>query len=286
MGIIFISYAREDLDKAKQLYRDLAARGGTPWLDVESLLPGQEWEPEINRAIAGSSYFIALISEHSVSKRGEVQKEVRRALEVLQEIPPGQIFLIPARLDQSEPSHEGLTKIHWVDLFPSYEEGLRRLCRSLGLKPESTPHQDPIPRPNTKGVSRDMPTEVLDVIQAKAERDFPDDFSTRRYQIDREVEAWKELGTFSPANVPADVVKGILTNASKDFPDDFSTRLYQANREADSWRQLQRIDIPGIPADVLSTITRKAGADFPEDYSTRLYAVRREAESWRQLYGK
>jgi hypothetical protein len=39
---IFLSYAREDMGMAKQLYNDLKRYGLDVWLDTESLLPGDK----------------------------------------------------------------------------------------------------------------------------------------------------------------------------------------------------------------------------------------------------
>ncbi|MCP4353277.1 MAG: TIR domain-containing protein [Desulfobacterales bacterium] len=47
----FISYAREDLNIARQLYYDLRIGGANPWLDFESLYAGQNWKDVIIRAI-------------------------------------------------------------------------------------------------------------------------------------------------------------------------------------------------------------------------------------------
>ncbi|HEX7678024.1 MAG TPA: toll/interleukin-1 receptor domain-containing protein [Thermoanaerobaculia bacterium] len=134
----FISYAREDREVAQRLYRDLRAAGAQPWLDTEDLLGGQDWEVSITRAIRESSQFLALISAHSVNKKGFVQKELRHALELLETFPPDEVFVIPVRLDSSRPRHDRLSALHWIDLFPSYEMGFGRLVRSLRLdKPES-----------------------------------------------------------------------------------------------------------------------------------------------------
>jgi hypothetical protein len=81
-NIVFISYAREDSDAARRVYNDLRVAGLNPWLDKESLLPGQSWENEIRKAIKKSRYFIALFSSRSVGKRGFVQKEFKFALAV------------------------------------------------------------------------------------------------------------------------------------------------------------------------------------------------------------
>jgi cold shock CspA family protein len=105
-------------------------------LDKTNLLPGQDWEKTIRAAIANSDYFLALLSSHSVSKRGFVQKELRRALEVAEEFPEDKIFVIPVRLDACEPSFAGIQKLHRTDLFPNYSLGLQELLRVLLYSPE------------------------------------------------------------------------------------------------------------------------------------------------------
>jgi hypothetical protein len=130
---VFISYAREDIDYARKMFYELAKASYEPWLDCECLLPGQRWEPTIEQAIRESRFFVALISSRSSAKRGYVQKEIVRALDLLEQIPENQIFLIPARLDECEPSHSALRGVQWVDLFPSWETGVERIFRALKL---------------------------------------------------------------------------------------------------------------------------------------------------------
>jgi N-acetylmuramoyl-L-alanine amidase len=129
----FISYAHEDTEIATRLYEDLRRLGAEPWLDKIDLIGGQDWQEAIRRAVQECSHFLALLSSHSVNKRGFVQKELRQAISVLEEFPPGEIFIIPVRLEAAQPTHEALRKLHWVDLFPSYDAGLRQLARSMGL---------------------------------------------------------------------------------------------------------------------------------------------------------
>ncbi|MCP4107087.1 MAG: toll/interleukin-1 receptor domain-containing protein [Desulfobacteraceae bacterium] len=137
---IFISYANEDYEIAKRLYDDLKASGIMPWLDKENILPGQNWKDEINKAIKNSSHFLMLLSSNSVSKRGYVQKEKMIALELLDEIPIGNIYVIPVRLDGSKPVDEKLQNLQWVDLFPSYNTGLKQIIRAL--KPDEEVNDD------------------------------------------------------------------------------------------------------------------------------------------------
>ena len=132
---VFISYAKEDTDVARRVYRDLAAAGARPWIDAEDLLPGQQWKVEIESAIATSDFFLALLSTNSLNKRGYVQKEIRQALEVLQQLPAREIFLIQARLEECQPSHSALADLQWVDLFPDYQPGLEKILRVI--RPEA-----------------------------------------------------------------------------------------------------------------------------------------------------
>ncbi len=128
---VFISYAKEDIKVAEKLYHDLKDARLEPWMDTTKLLGGQRWQAVIRDAIKDSSYFLALLSENSVSKRGFIQKELKFALEELGNIPPDEIYIIPVRLDESEPKHNELKELHWIDIFPSYEEGLKGIYQVL-----------------------------------------------------------------------------------------------------------------------------------------------------------
>lgn len=124
---VFISYAREDSDVAARLYMALRDAGFDVWFDLESLRPGERWKRIIAEAIKKSNAVIALLSTRSVGKRGYVQKEIRHALEVVDQMPDSEIFLIPARLDDCQPGHEALYELQWIDLFPVWDDGLRKI---------------------------------------------------------------------------------------------------------------------------------------------------------------
>ena len=136
---VFISYAREDTDAAKKLYQDLKDSGLNPWLDKYKLLPGQNWENEIEDAIRKSKYFIPLFSSTSVKKIGHVQNEFRFALDVFKSHPPGMIFYIPVRLDECEIPYKELSVIHRADLFPiknnyTWKEGVRQIIEAMKVQ--------------------------------------------------------------------------------------------------------------------------------------------------------
>jgi len=124
---IFISYAREDQKIAKKLYRSLQDVGLSPWLDIEDLLPGQNWEVTIKETIRNSSFFLALLSSNSVSKKGFIQKELKFALDLLKEYPYSKVFIIPIRLDECKPFDEKINELHRVDLFIFYKQGVNKI---------------------------------------------------------------------------------------------------------------------------------------------------------------
>lgn len=131
---VFISYAREDVEHARRVHEALKNAGANPWLDEVDLLPGQDWRNAITTAISESRYFIALISSKSVGKRGFVQKEFKQALDVLDEFPESDVFLIPARVDDAEPSYAKLKKLHRVDLFPDWNSGIAKILLTMELR--------------------------------------------------------------------------------------------------------------------------------------------------------
>ncbi len=56
MAIIFISYAREDIEVASRLYYDLKREGHDPWMDRIDMLPGDLWKRAIR--LASSEVFL------------------------------------------------------------------------------------------------------------------------------------------------------------------------------------------------------------------------------------
>ena len=141
---MFICYAREDLPTAKRLHDELARAGIAAWLDKKRLIGGQNWKIEVKKAMQRSRCILALLSSHSVSKSGYVQKELREALEMLEHLPPERILIIPVRLDECEPAHEQLRDLHWIDLFESYDEGLAQIVQAFRFSAESGGETPPL----------------------------------------------------------------------------------------------------------------------------------------------
>jgi hypothetical protein len=127
---VFLCHAHADRDKVQTLYSHLTKDGVDAWLDKEKLLPGQDWELEIRKAVHETDVIIVCLSKH-FSQAGFRQKEVRLALDSAMEKIEGEIFIIPARLEECD-TLENLKKWHWVDLFE--DNGYEMLVRALQVR--------------------------------------------------------------------------------------------------------------------------------------------------------
>jgi formylglycine-generating enzyme required for sulfatase activity len=125
---VFLCHSSSDKPAVRELYRRLREDGVEPWLDEEDLLLGQEWEPEIVKAVRVADVIVVCLSRGSITREGFVQKEISFALDVAKEKPPGTIFLIPLRLEECE-LPDRLRGWHAGSLYE--ERGYERLLRAL-----------------------------------------------------------------------------------------------------------------------------------------------------------
>lgn len=129
---VFLCHAHSDVAVVRALYTRLTKDGVDAWLDKEKLLPGQDWELEIRKAVRESDVVVVCLSKQ-FNQAGFRQKEVRWALDTAMEQPEGEIFIIPARLEECD-TLESLRHLHWVDIFE--ENGYERLTQALNLRAE------------------------------------------------------------------------------------------------------------------------------------------------------
>jgi hypothetical protein len=165
---IFLCHSSSDKAEVKKLYDFLRKNGTEPWLDSEDLLPGQNWNMEIMKALDSSDVILLCLSKKSVDKEGYVQKEIRLALDRALEMPDGRIFLIPVKLEKCEVPFS-LKEYQWVELFE--DGGMEKLVKGLnaratqvkarsisvdGSLPEvkkSAPERKPRPKPKSSNTT-------------------------------------------------------------------------------------------------------------------------------------
>ncbi len=116
---VFLCHSSQDKLIVRELYQRLLTEGWIdPWLDEEKLLPGQDWDMEIEKAVEAADVVIVFLSNNSITKEGYVQKELRKVLDVSDEKPEGTIFIIPIRINELQIPRR-LKLWQYVDLFPA-----------------------------------------------------------------------------------------------------------------------------------------------------------------------
>jgi len=129
---VFLCHGSEDKMPVRELYKRLAKDGFAPWLDEENLIPGQDWQQEITKAVRMCHVVLVCLSASSVTKEGFVQKEIKIALDVADEKPEGTIFIIPVRLQEGVNVPSRLSQWQWVNLFD--DGGYGQLVRALNIR--------------------------------------------------------------------------------------------------------------------------------------------------------
>jgi hypothetical protein len=91
---IFLCYTSIDRPAVRKLYQRLRDEGFEPWLNEENILPGQDWEHEIRKAVQETDVVIICLSSESISTAGYIHKEIRMVLSVAEEKPEGNILVL------------------------------------------------------------------------------------------------------------------------------------------------------------------------------------------------
>lgn len=125
---VFLIYAHSDKESVRGLYARLVEDGVNVWLDMERLLPGQDWQREIRQAILKSDVVIVCLSRRFGRRKGYRHEELKIALEKAKLLVNNGIFIIPARLEECD-MPESLRRLHRVDLFEA--GGYKKLIRAL-----------------------------------------------------------------------------------------------------------------------------------------------------------
>lgn len=132
---VFLNHSFQDKPIVRDLYQKLRAEGWIePWLDEENLLPGQDWNLMIEKAIRGAHVILVCLSKNSINKEGYIQRELRLALDHAFSLPEGASFIIPIRLDECELPRT-LQKFQYLDYFGSQRDrAFQRLLTALKVR--------------------------------------------------------------------------------------------------------------------------------------------------------
>ncbi len=132
---VFLCHSSQDKPIVRELYQRLNTEGWIdPWLDEEKLIPGQDWDFEIENSVESSDVILVCLSNGSVNKEGYIQRELKFALEVALEKPEGSIFIVPLRLEDCQIPRR-LRSLQYIDYFPDNRKDIsyKRLLSSFEL---------------------------------------------------------------------------------------------------------------------------------------------------------
>jgi hypothetical protein len=170
---VFLCHSSADKPAVRNLYQRLLADGVDPWLDEEKILPGQDWELEIKKAVRESDVIIVCLTRSSVTREGFVQKEIKEALDVGDQKPEGTIFVIPVKLEECIVP-DRLRRWQWVNLFEA--NGYEKLMRALRARATALAIKFLNPQPKNANLQEEpevgsLSSELEDILCSAAKED-------------------------------------------------------------------------------------------------------------------
>jgi hypothetical protein len=145
-GQIFISYAHQDEKFARRLAQDLGRRGRKVWIAPDSIRPGEKWLEAIERGLAESGVFLAVLSANAIASRW-VKSETNVAIELEHQ---GKLQFIPLLVKAAEVPMVW-SSYQYVSFVDGYEKGLQALLERLKMADTAKPEPDEQPRKSRLG---------------------------------------------------------------------------------------------------------------------------------------
>ena len=128
---IFLSYSRKDYTKIEKLYNLLSTEGYSPWKDKRNIRGGERWFRMITNAIKKADFFLACLSKNTINRRCYVKKELKFALDTVQQKRKNAIFIIPVLLEACKVPKQ-LSEFQWIDFYK--KDGWERLLQAIRSK--------------------------------------------------------------------------------------------------------------------------------------------------------
>jgi formylglycine-generating enzyme required for sulfatase activity len=135
---VFLCHSSHDKQVVNEVYKLLNLEHWIdPWLDQQKLLPGMDWNMEIEKAVESSDIVLVFLTNNSINKEGYIQRELRLVLNVALNMTEGTIFVIPLRMDECQ-LPRSLRSWQWLDYFPADRraQAYERLLASLRIRAE------------------------------------------------------------------------------------------------------------------------------------------------------
>ena len=145
---VFLSYASEDVEAAREVRDALEAAGLEVWFDQSELRGGDAWDASIRKRIRDCALFVPLISANTETRsEGYFRLEWKLAVDRSHLMAEDQAFLMPVAIDGTTESTarvpDRFREIQWSRLSPGRGPGAlaERVQRLLATTPRTAPAQ-------------------------------------------------------------------------------------------------------------------------------------------------
>jgi len=123
---VFVCFASEDESEARRIVQFLEGDGLRCWISARDVLPGDNYQEAIVRALEKAKAVVFLLSASS-NKSREIQKELALADSFDKRVFPVRLSAI----DPADALRYELATSQWVDFFANHDEGLRTLSITI-----------------------------------------------------------------------------------------------------------------------------------------------------------
>jgi TIR domain len=134
---IFISFASQDHRVAMTLCQALESRGFKCWISSRDILPGENFQIAIVRAIRNAKIMLLVFTANS-NNSDEMNKELALASQ-------NKLMVVPLRIEDVTPNdafaYEFATR-QWIDFFADWEMAVQQLAQRIEAATRETPSAD------------------------------------------------------------------------------------------------------------------------------------------------
>jgi len=128
MGPIILCHAFEDTKVVRPVHDTLQDSGFEVWIDSESVLGEQDWEPDIANWLGQAACMLIFLSKNSIRKIDSTRHEFGQLIDAWKDMPEGTVYTISVRINDCQ-IPDLLSGLEHIDLFE--DQGLERVIRRL-----------------------------------------------------------------------------------------------------------------------------------------------------------
>lgn len=141
---VFLSHSSKDHKTATAICAALESRGHPCWMSSRDVMPGENFQGAIVRAIRDAGVMVLVFSANA-NNSDEIKKEMALASQV-------RMMVIPVRAEDVLPSEDftyELATRQWIDMFTDWEQAIEKLSRQIQV---AIPREDGAAQPVTPPV--------------------------------------------------------------------------------------------------------------------------------------